>query len=135
MLKMPIDKGKWHAASRRSARPKLDRQQSRLIFKQMVTAQLEEGLLRFSRRRQLVKYAQKMGITPFEANLAIAEAQYEAGHLIEPDAKFAEELTYDAPADLETMTHPERWPVWFKFSLALIAAILIDLVIIQTVFR
>jgi hypothetical protein len=121
--------------STRSALPRLNRQQGRVIFKQMVTAQLEEGVLRFSRRRQLVKYARKLNISPFEANLVIAEAQYEAGHLIKPDAKFAEELTYDAPADLKTMARPGRWPIWFKLSIALIAAILIDLVLIQTYFR
>jgi len=120
---------------RPSAPAKLDRRQSRLIFKQMVASHLEEGLLRFSRRRQLVKYAQKMGIVPFEANLIIAQAQYEAGHLIKPDVKFSEELTYDAPADLETMTRPERWPAWFKLSFALLVAILIDLLVIQSFFR
>ena len=103
--------------------PMLTRNERRAIFKQMVSQELRSGPLAYARRRRLIRYAKMLQIEPFDANLAIAEAQYEAGHLTEP--------TFDAAVDLRTLRHVEGWPGWFKVSFALIVAMLIDLVIIR----
>ncbi len=50
----------------------------RKIFLHMVIAELEGGLLRYSRRRELQRYAEEIGIPAFDANLLIAEAQHRA---------------------------------------------------------
>ena len=105
------------------ARPTLSKNERRVIFKNMVGQELKSGLLRYTRRQRLIRYATMLQIEPFEANLVIAEAQYEAGHLTHP--------TFDTTANVQTLRQLERWPAWFKVSFALIAAMLIDLVIIQ----
>jgi hypothetical protein len=108
-----------------SERPTLNKNERRAIFKKMAAQELEAGLLRYSRRQRLIHYGRMLGFSPFEAHLLIAEAQYEAGHLLPP--------TFDSTANLERMSDPEAWPTWFKVSFALIAAMIIDLLIIQFV--
>src|SRR5690606_16644928 len=58
-------------------------EEKRKIFRGMVVGELEAGFLRYSRRQALLNYAARLGIPEFEANLLIAEAQYNAGD-IEP---------------------------------------------------
>ncbi len=53
--------------------------EARIIFAAMVKADLEAGLLRYSKRRRLVRYAAKMGIPEFEAQLIMAQARTGAG--------------------------------------------------------
>ena len=53
--------------------------EARIIFAAMVKADMEAGLLRYSRRRRLVRYAAKMSIPVFEAQLSMARARTEAG--------------------------------------------------------
>ncbi len=47
--------------------------EARIILAEMVKAETEAGLLRYSRRRKLVGYASKMGIARPEAQLIIAQ--------------------------------------------------------------
>ena len=53
--------------------------EARIIFAAMVKADMEAGLLRYSKRRRLVRYAAKMSIPVFEAQLIMARARTEAG--------------------------------------------------------
>ncbi len=53
--------------------------EARIIFAAMVKADMEAGLLRYSKRRRLVRYAAKMGIPEFEAQLIMAQARTGAG--------------------------------------------------------
>lgn len=55
--------------------PDPDKQQ----FFELVLAQLDAGLLRYSKRLQLIKLAKQWSISEFEANLIIAHAQYHLG--------------------------------------------------------
>lgn len=48
----------------------------RIIFREMIKAELEAGVLRYSKRRQLIHYAAKMGLAEFEAHLIIAQVQH-----------------------------------------------------------
>ena len=53
--------------------------EARIIFAAMVKADMEAGLLRYSKRRRLIRYAAKMGIPEFEAQLIMAQVRTEAG--------------------------------------------------------
>ncbi len=53
--------------------------EARIIFAAMVKAEMEAGLLRYSRRRRLVRYAGKIRIPEFEAQLIMARVRTEAG--------------------------------------------------------
>ena len=55
--------------------PTLKPHEARTIFAEMVKAEMEAGLLRHSKRRQLVRYAAVIGIAEFEAQLIIAQVR------------------------------------------------------------
>ncbi len=94
----------------------------RRIYRRMVAEEVRNGPLPYRRRRKLMRYASQIGMKPFDASLVIAEVQREAGQAdpLEP-----------VDDDLTTLIHPERWPIWFKLSAALIIAMLVDLVAIR----
>lgn len=103
------------------------REEKRQIFRGMVVGELEAGFLRYSRRQALINYARMLGISEFEANLLIAEAQYHAGD-IEP-------VGFDAAATFQSVSRPEAWSPSLRISFALAAAILIDLLLISLFFN
>ncbi len=53
--------------------------EARIIFAAMVKAEIEAGLLRYSKRRRLVHYAAKIGIPEFEAQLIMSDVRTGAG--------------------------------------------------------
>lgn len=59
-------------------------QQRRMVFYEMVKAEMDGGILRYNKRRQLLRFARKLGIAQFEASLMIAEVQYRDGDLAPP---------------------------------------------------
>ncbi len=93
------------------------------IFKQMVAMELARGALPYRRRRKLMRYAAQIDIKPFRASLLIAEAEREAG-LATPIEKVE-------PDDFDALVHPERWPIWFKLTVGLIIAMLIDVIVLR----
>jgi hypothetical protein len=95
----------------------------RRIYRRLLAAAVPSGPPTSRRRRKLMRYASQIGIKPFDASLLIAEVQREAGQ--------ADPLESSADDDLTTLIHPERWPIWFKLSAALIIAMLVDLVAIR----
>lgn len=100
--------------------------EKRKIFKGMVVAQLESGFLRYTSRQSLLKYAAVLGIPEFEASLLIAEAQYRSGE-IEP-------VDFHSAADLDSLTRPDSWSIPLCLTFALVAAIFIDLLLINWFF-
>ncbi len=48
----------------------------REVFKQMVVGSLESGFLRYSKRKALLDYGARIGLSEFDAMLLIAEAQF-----------------------------------------------------------
>ena len=75
------EEGKMHDQWDRNAPPlALQAREARIIFAAMVKADMEAGLLRYSKRRRLVRYAAKIGIAEFEAQLIMAQVRTEAGH-------------------------------------------------------
>lgn len=109
------ERGSVRRSRRRGSR--LSPHEQRLVFLRMVEAELERGLLRYSRRRQLVRFAQALGLSEFEASLLIAEAQYNAGQ--------ADDLPegLDTSAVPRPTTHPEHWPVAVRFLVAVICGL------------
>ena len=72
----------------------LQPREARIIFAAMVKADMEAGLLRYSKRRRLVRYADKMGIPEFEAQLIMAQVRTGAG-----SEEFVRPLTSDEIGD------------------------------------
>lgn len=101
-------------------------QEKRRIFKGMVVGELENGILRYSRRAALMKYATKLGIEEFDACLLIAEAQYHSGE-IDP-------VSFESTANLETLSRPDAWSVPVRLIFTLVVAIFADIAIIFWLF-
>jgi len=100
--------------------------QVREIFKGMVVAELEAGFLRYSRRQALLDYGEKLGIPEFEACLLIADAQYHAGD-IEP-------IPLDAAVPVDPVGRDAGLSIPIRLGLVLVAAILVDLLLIKWLF-
>jgi len=98
-------------------------EEKRRIFKRMVVSELEGGLLRYTRRQRLLRYAESLGIPAFEASLLIAEAQFHAAQL-QPRPPVADS---DAPLILR----PNSWPMWAKVGFAMVVAAIIDVILIR----
>lgn len=97
-------------------------EEKKRIFKTMVVAALDAGFLRYSRRQELLAEAARLGIGEFEACLLIAEAQF---HSAEIDPADSGELTsYDSAEVARGLS------ISTQLTLALIAAVLIDLVVL-----
>jgi hypothetical protein len=56
----------------------------RMVFYEMIKAEMDGEILRYNKRRQLLRFARKLGIPQFEASLMIAEVQYRDGQLTPP---------------------------------------------------
>ncbi len=111
-----------HHDTPKAPRAEFTQAEKRRIFVQMVVAELEAGLLRYSRRRALLRYAEDIGIPAFDANLLIAEAQYRAKQL--------EPIEFETAVTLPTAARVEAWPTRYKVIVALITAAIIDLLLI-----
>jgi hypothetical protein len=108
-------------------RTRFGAEEKRRVFRGMVVGELEAGFLRYSRRQALIAYASHLGISEFDANLLIAEAQYHAGD-IEP-------LSFENTATLRSVSHPEAWSLSLRLASALTIAILLDLALISWLFH
>ncbi len=112
-------------ATRRITTP-LTSDEKRKIFKGMVVAELEAGLLRYSKRQELLRYATHLGIPEFEATLLMAEAQYYEDDIAP--------VSFDSVAGLENLTQPEKWSIPLRVAMAFIAALIIDAALIVWLF-
>ncbi|MBN1491000.1 MAG: hypothetical protein JXA69_13875 [Phycisphaerae bacterium] len=102
-------------------RPEFTPAETRHIFKQMVIAEMEGGLLRYSRRRELERYAESIGIPAFDANLLIAETQHRL--------RQAEPIEIDPAVEFpETQSDP--WPSRHQLAFALVTAAILNLILI-----
>ena len=112
-------------ASRQSA-SRLDPLDKRQVFRQMVVAELESGFLRYSKRKALLKYAARIGISEFDAMLLIAEAQFYADQ-IEP-------AQVDSAVVLSEPPRVETWSPATTLLLALGVAAVLDVSLICWLF-
>ncbi len=99
-------------------RPQFTREEKRRVFKSMVVGQLEAGFLRYSKRQELLRYADILGLREFDATLLIAEAQYDADH-IEP-------IGFSSAATFSAVSAVERWSTSMRLMFAAGAAAIID---------
>ncbi|MFQ5424320.1 MAG: hypothetical protein ACE5F9_10115 [Phycisphaerae bacterium] len=91
---------------------------SRRVFRKMIKAEAEDRPLSFLRRRELIRFASRIEIDPFEARLMIRAVEYECGHT--PPAAMADIGT---AADLAYVAEPEPWPAWLNFLLGVLLAL------------
>ncbi len=74
------EEGKMHdQLDRNTPALALRPREARIIFAVMIKAEMEAGLLRYSKQRRLVRYAAKIGIAEFEAQLIMARVRTETG--------------------------------------------------------
>ncbi len=74
------EEGKMHdQLNRNTPALALKPREARIIFAAMVKADMEAGLLRYTKRRRLIRYAAKIGIPEFEAQLIMAQVRTGAG--------------------------------------------------------
>jgi hypothetical protein len=105
----------------RPARP-LAAKDKRDLFKALVIGSLDAGFLRYSRRQELLRIAERLGFGEFEACLLIAEAQFHSDQI--------------DPAETGQLDDYDVTPIARRVSRsalivsALIAAALIDVIII-----
>lgn len=65
-----------HEGASRVSRPTFGQRQIRSIFREMIKAEIQGGVLRGSKRRQLLRFARSLGIPRCEACLIMAEVQH-----------------------------------------------------------
>jgi hypothetical protein len=106
------------------SKPKtLSPQERRTIFVHMVRMELDQGSLAHRRRRQLIRFAQDMGIDKLEADLMIAQTLRNFGG--------QSSTTGPSGTSLELLGRPQCWPTWMKLSLAVGAGLFLNLLLIR----
>ena len=108
------------------AKGRLDPMDKRQVFKQMVVGELESGFLRYSKRKALLDYASRIGISEFDAMLLIAEAQFYADQ-IEP-------AQVDSAVVLREPPQVETWSLGTRLLIALGVAVVLDVTLICWLF-
>jgi hypothetical protein len=93
--------------------PRFSDDQKKAIFRQMVAAELSDGSLPSRRRRELVRFAQHLGIQRREAEWLIAQVQYGTDAADPPD------LSPDASGLTLLLTQPSR--KWFRITVGAMA--------------
>lgn len=102
---------------------RLDPLDKRQVFKQMVVGSLESGFLRYSKRKALLDYAARIGISEFDAMLLIAEAQFYADQ-IEP-------AHIDSAVVLREPPRVETWSPGTRLLIALGVAVVLDVTLLS----
>ena len=112
-----------NTTSRGDSRPRtLSPQERRNIFVHMVRMELDQGPIRFLRRRQLIQFAEDLGIDRIEASLMIAQTVDNFGR---------RGTGGGAGHELDGLLRPQVWPLWMKLSLVLLLAALANLALIR----
>ena len=96
-------------------------------FAAAVAEALEGGLLRYSKRLELMKLGKELGIDRFQAALIIAQTQYRKGHL----AFSAGQEAADDEAGRERIRRSE---LLLKIAALVLTAALADLLIVRVLF-
>ena len=109
--------------SRGDSRPKtMSPQERRTIFVHMVRMELEQGSIGFIRRRQLIRFAEDLGIDRTEASLMIAQTVENFGR---------RGTGGGAGHEFDGLLRPQVWPLWMKLSLLLTVAALANLALMR----
>jgi hypothetical protein len=99
-------------------------QERRTIFVHMIRMELDQGPIGFLRRRQLIQFAEDLGIDRTEASLMIAQTIDNFGR---------RGTDGGAGHDLDGLLRPQVWPLWMKLSLVLILAALANTALMRLV--
>lgn len=93
------------------------------VFRRMIAIELQNGRLTRARRRRIVRYAARMGLTAVEAGRLIAECREEALHSDDPGER-QHALRLVEP-------EPPRIPVALTLGVVVALAILLDLLVVR----
>ena len=77
--KVPDEPVKQPEATSTVHAPEINRVFGKQLFREMVKLQIEDEPLRWTQRRELVKFGRRLGIDTFEARLIIRAVEYECG--------------------------------------------------------
>ncbi len=106
--------GPVHPGSRGTGSPDaMTTLELREIFKQMVREEMFTGTLTCSRRKDLLRYAEQIGLGPVQANLLIYDARRET------DVELLD--TREMLPSKRSEAGPVRWLVWLQLGLAITA--------------
>ncbi len=103
--------------------PRFSDDQKKAIFRQMVAAELRDGRLPGRRRRELIQFAQHLGIRRHEAEWLIAEVQYGGDAADPPD------LGPDTSGLATFLDQPSRR--WFRIAITAMAVVAAVLIAVQ----
>ncbi len=120
---MHYREGSDYRAGQAGGRAQFTQAELRRIFKQMVIAELEGGILRYSRRRALQRYADDIGIPAFDANLLIAEAQHQARR----NEPLELDVTPEVPPPLP---RAEAFSAGHWLAVVILTALVLDLILL-----
>lgn len=106
MSDQPFDQpNSRHETDLDAPRVRVDRSFARCTFREMIKLQIDDKPLRWSQRRELVRFARRLGIDAFEAKLLIRAVEYELG-LVRPasmDARGTDAETAFVASDEESL--------------------------------
>ncbi|MFH1417747.1 MAG: hypothetical protein ABII12_05600 [Planctomycetota bacterium] len=101
----------------------------RRIFRDMIKIEVEDRPLRWLRRRELILFAQSLGIDAFEARLLIRAIEYECGHVV--PAAMAD---VETPIEKAYLARQEVASPFIRFIIVLLSVIVIDAVLLRLLF-
>ncbi len=103
---------------------------SRRILRDMIKIEVEDRPLKWLQRRELILFAQSLGIDAFEARLLIRAVEYECGHVV--PAAMAD---VETPIEKAYLAHQETASPFLRFITVLLSVILIDAVLLRLLFE
>ena len=102
-------------------------QQRRTVFAHMVRAEFKSGAIDGQRRRELIRFAKDIDISPDQAEMIIDDARYNLG-LIDP-------ARLDCDANLELISTRSGSGRWTRFLILGAAILLAEWLIVQSLLR
>jgi len=107
----------------------LDWSHKRRVFRQMLKDELAEQPLTPAKRREYVKFAKRLGLDDFEANLYIRAVEYECGYQPPPP-----DANSDSHAQLGYAgTSDTSWQAWM--TAAILVALMVMFLILDVTFK
>lgn len=120
--------GDAQEGARQPMRP--DKAANLRIFREMIKHDVQNRPLGWRRRREFVRFAQRLDIDPFHARLLIRAVEYECGHAV--PAAMAE---VETGVETAYVAHTPTASPFLRFLLLLFGAIFIDALILKIIFE
>ncbi len=109
---------------------RLDKAANLRIFHEMIKHEVQDRPLGWRRRREFVRFAQRLDIDPFHARLLIRAVEYECGHAV--PAAMAE---VEIGVETAYVAHAPTASPFLRFLLLLFGASFIDALALKIIFE